>query len=112
MELITIKERVSSVPLTVRYTLRAVVPEKLQGKYETTVKAESAESTQLELDIQQGNVVEFSSEISGPNIEEIKEKLVKAQLEFQRKINGDESNKWKYSGTCWDGTTWTDGGIK
>jgi hypothetical protein len=50
--------------------------------------------------------------ITGETIARVKQRMVLGQAAFQAEVTADGTyNPWKYYGTYWNGTTWTNAGV-
>lgn len=92
-----------------RYILWADVPAARQVRYVTTETSAWPQATGADnAAIQNGSVVERVETIEVMATDPLAALEAKLQVRwqgFQDQING--SNPWRFSGTTWDGTTWT-----
>ena len=116
MDLIVVLDRTNVRTATFRYLLRAAVPTARQS-YFANPDATSAykNATEAELvALRAGQYVEVvrESPFGGMTVPQIKTWLIEAQTALQAKVNADAGwNPFKYWGTSWDGSTWTNGGV-
>jgi hypothetical protein len=115
MQLIIILERTSNDPLTINYVLRATVPSARQAFFADDTKTSAYKDASAEdvAALKAGQIVEkvCSDIVGGRTIAQIKSLLISAQSTFQTEVNGQSWNPFRYFGSSWDGTSWTDGGA-
>lgn len=115
MQLIIILERTSLDPLTINYVLRATVPMARQAYFADPNKTsayKNASAADLAA-LQAGQIVErtCSDIVGGRTVAQIKALLQSVQAAFQAEVNSQSFNPYRYYGSSWDGTAWTDGGA-